>query len=736
MAAYARLVTRLRWVLIAFWVAAAITTSLVLPTINEAQIGAVGDLAPRHAEAIETERRAHELFGFPLLSRTIVVQRDPSGLSARAQARAVGRAYALNRKLLPDVDGIAGALPLTNAIGGAKLAKERSTTALTYLFFPPDIGPVGREGLTDRLEKRYIDSPADALVGSTGTISARQEQAALVGDALVWVELATVALVLVAVALHFRCVLAPLVNLATVAIAYLVAIRLIAGIGKAVDVSVPREVTPVIVVLLFGVITDYSIFFLSRFRAFLGDGVPTRAAAERTTQELTPIVSAAGLSVVLASAALLVARLGFLQAFGPGMALAVLIGLAVALTLLPALLAVGGANIFWPSRPARELDPDATVEEPQQPERERRRRSALVRTAVRHPAAVAGGCVLALAGAASGLDDLKTGNPLVRGLPDGNSVKVAYQAASRGFTAGVLAPTVMIVEAPQVAESRGSLRRLQTLLARQPGVAAVAGPGSVPFNVNGGVVVSRSGNAARYVLILSADPLGARAVTVLNRIRAAMPRLLDRVGLSGATASFAGDTALVAETVDRTFADLGRVIPVTALAVFLVLAVFLRALLAPLYLLFASVLAVAAALGLSSYFFVDILGQQEITYYVPFTVAVLLIALGSDYNVFIVGRIWQEARDRPLRDAVVRGGTRAARPIAVAGLILGLSFALLAIVPLRAFREIAFTMTTGLLLDAFVVRTLLVPALITLFGQAGGWPGGRLRARLPARARA
>jgi RND superfamily putative drug exporter len=146
---------------------------------------------------------------------------------------------------------------------------------------------------------------------------------------------------------------------------------------------------------------------------------------------------------------------------------------------------------------------------------------------------------------------------------------------------------------------------------------------------------------------------------------------------------------------------------------------------------FASALAVAASLGLTSYLFVDVLGRPELTYYVPFTVAVLLVALGSDYNVFIVGRIWDEARRRPLREAVVVGGARAARPITVAGLILGLSFALLAIVQLESFREMAFAMAAGLLIDAFLVRTLLVPALITLFGGAGGWPGGRLDAGGP-----
>jgi RND superfamily putative drug exporter len=128
-----------------------------------------------------------------------------------------------------------------------------------------------------------------------------------------------------------------------------------------------------------------------------------------------------------------------------------------------------------------------------------------------------------------------------------------------------------------------------------------------------------------------------------------------------------------------------------------------------------------------------LLGYGQITYYVLFTVAVLLISLGSDYNVFMVGRIWQEGRRRPLRDAVEVAGTRAARPITTAGLVLASSFALLAIVPVNAFREIAFAMGVGLLIDAFVVRSILVPALMTLVGPRSAWPGRRLRRSAPPR---
>ena len=156
---------------------------------------------------------------------------------------------------------------------------------------------------------------------------------------------------------------------------------------------------------------------------------------------------------------------------------------------------------------------------------------------------------------------------------------------------------------------------------------------------------------------------------------------------------------------------------------------FLRALVAPLYLVAASVLALGATLGLTVYVFQDLLGYGELTFFVPIVAAVTLMALGSDYNVFLAGRIWQEARTRPFREAIAVGGSRAASAITVAGVVLALSFALLALVPIRAFHELAFTMSVGLLIDAFLVRTLLAPSLMALVGPRAGWPGTRLAGR-------
>jgi len=153
---------------------------------------------------------------------------------------------------------------------------------------------------------------------------------------------------------------------------------------------------------------------------------------------------------------------------------------------------------------------------------------------------------------------------------------------------------------------------------------------------------------------------------------------------------------------------------------------FLRALVAPLCLLGSSLLALAATLGLTTRVFQDVLGGDGLTFYVPFAAAVLLVALGSDYNIFGVGHAWEEAKVRPLREALRATIPQSARAIRIAGVTLALSFGLLAIVPLRPFRELAFALSVGILIDTLVVRSLLVPSLLAVVGARSAWPGRHL----------
>ena len=199
-------------------------------------------------------------------------------------------------------------------------------------------------------------------------------------------------------------------------------------------------------------------------------------------------------------------------------------------------------------------------------------------------------------------------------------------------------------------------------------------------------------------------------------------------GAPQARASLAGDTAIASASVDAMRTELLRVGIAALIVNFLLLAVFLRALVAPLYLLAANALTVAATLGITTWFFQDALDQGQLVYYVPFATSVLLLALGSDYNIYLVGGIWRAARRAGIVQGIRRAMPAASRGISVAGLVLAGSFGLLALVPIEAMRQFAFVMALGVALDAFVVRPLLVPALITLVGRRGFWPGAPAQA--------
>jgi RND superfamily putative drug exporter len=270
------------------------------------------------------------------------------------------------------------------------------------------------------------------------------------------------------------------------------------------------------------------------------------------------------------------------------------------------------------------------------------------------------------------------------------------------------------------------LARLQTLISRVSGVAGVVGPRDEAALGQQFASLARNGNAARFLVVLDRDPFSAAAIDRVRRLQHALPSLLSQSGLAETRVGVAGESALSSETVAASRAALLR-LAIAALAVNLVfLVVFLRSLIAPLYLLMASALALAATLGLTVTISQRVLGYPELTYYVPFAAAVLLLSLGSDYNIFVVGRIWEEARHRPVEDAVASAAPKASLSISAAGFVMAMAFAVLAIVPLIPFRELALVMALGVLVDALLVRSLLAPALVTAFGEFGGWPGSRL----------
>ena len=721
---YAAAIVRLRWVVVGGWMLFVIVLSLLLPTLDQGGgTGGFSGFAEADNPAIQAEIRSFEEFGFPVLTRTAIVQHHPAGLPIDTQFRIISNALEFNLDRPPELRRIEFALPVLDNFLPSRLGEE-PTTAITYFFYRPDVGFGRQTGLAAEYAGRYAGDPDDHLVGVTGVIPGRVAQLVILRRTLEKVEVATVILILLVVALNFRAVGAPLVTMATAGVALAVIVRLAGWIGEEIGIDVPSEIEPVMVALLLGIVTDYSIFFLSGMRERLLAGADRLEAARSSTEEFAPIVLVAGLTVAAGSLALLVARVGLFRTFGPGMAITILISLVVAVTLVPACLAILGRWVFWPKVPKPELA--STAAEPP--------RSRLVEVITRKRNAVLviviGGGVLLLA--AAPVRNLDLGFAVIDSLPSHFEARRAAEAAGDGFAPGILSPTVLLVEGQDVAERRPALDRLQGLLERQPGVSFVAGPANQPSRISIGAVVSTSGNAARYVIVFDSTPLSATTIGNLDVLGRAMPALLAEAGIPDVRTSFAGDTALAESTVIQTKADLGRVVLVASALGFVLLVLFLRALVAPLYLMAVNVVAVAAALGVTTVVFQTIAGNSGLTFYVPFAAAVLLVALGADYSIFGVGYIWAEARHRPLVGAIRVAVPRSTRAITAAGITLALSFAMLAFVPLRPFREFAVAMSVGIVVDVFVVRTLLVPALVSVVGPASGWPGRALRRSAPA----
>ncbi len=733
---YARWVIRWRWVVAAFWVVVVAGTTLWLPAFGEGG-DQLASMIPLDSPAIRAELQSIEDFGFPLSSRTVVVQRSASGLSPYTQAESVLDGLAVNQQ--QQEHPLLGAIPLANTGGLFPSSREQGTTVLTYLFMAPTSGFADQQQAAQRYIDTHLNTPEDHTVGVAGSVPARAQQAAIVTAWLPVLEIATLIAVIFLVALTFRAVLPPLVAMVTAGVAFMITLRLAGLLGTIIGVGVPAELEPLLVALLLGVVTDYTIFYLSAYRRRLSEITDTKQALEDSVASFTPIILVAGLTVAAGTAALLAAQSSFFRAFGPAMAFSILTALFVSITLIPALMAILGPRLFWPRPPSVEAAYVRTplgLRDVQSFLPHRRHEGKLIgllmtRRVAAAALAVSAGALVVLA---LPLAHMNLGLGFTQSLPASNPVKNATAEAASGFAPGITSPTTILIEGPGVTRQTKALRQMQRAIEFHPGVAGVFGPANNLTPRSLGVVLAATGDAARYLVIFDHDPLGATSIDDLTALTSDLTTLAVQSGLRNVEILVAGDTALAEGLVRATGSDLVRIAIAALVINLLLLVIFLRALVAPLYLLASSVLSLCAALGLTTFVFQDLLGGDGITFYVPFAAAVLLVSLGSDYNIFGVGHVVERVKSLPLTDAIRVAVPESARAITAAGITLAVSFGLLAVIPLRSFYELGFAMAVGIMLDAVVIRSVVTPCLLVLVGPFSGWPGSSFGPRF-ARAR-
>ncbi len=441
-------------------------------------------------------------------------------------------------------------------------------------------------------------------------------------------------------------------------------------------------------ILVLGAGTDYALLLVARYREELKVHEDRHEAMALALRSAGPAILASGLTVAIALFALIFARVNGTAGLGPLGALGVLTAMLVQLTFLPALLVAVGRKPFWPRVPHFG---DSGTDETHGAYRKLGERIALA------PRRVWVGTVVILLVFAVGLLNFSTG------LTQGNSFRDDVEAIAgqklieKGFPAGQSAPTDVVVR------DASKAARVAAAVGAVPGVASV-----VPTQF-------KSDDAVLLAAFLQQDPYSTQAFDLIPQIRRAA-RAVDPDAVIG------GPTAIERDLRDASARDTKLLIPVTLVIVFLILLLLLRAVTATLLLMGTVLLSFAASLGVAAVVFDVAFGFPGSDPSFPLFAFIFLVALGVDYNIFLMARVREETLKHGTREGMLRGLAVTGGVITSAGIVLAGTFAVLAVLPLTFLTEIGFTIAFGVLLDTFIVRSILVPALVLDVGPRTWWP--------------
>jgi len=458
-------------------------------------------------------------------------------------------------------------------------------------------------------------------------------------------------------------------------------------LAKYADLVVNAQSAGILTVLVFGAGTDYALLLVARYREELRRHTDRHEAMALALHRAGPAIIASAATVAIGMSILSFAEVNSTSGLGPVAAVGVVIGLLAMITLLPALLVICGRWLFWPVRPAYgAAEPTATGMWSRLGTRiARRPRVVWIATAL-----VLGVMSLGLfqldANGLSTEESFTTRQPSVSG----------EEALSRHFAAGQGQPITVIGNAAQA-------ERIQSAFAGTPGISEVADP-----VVRDGLVL--------FDGTLQGAPDTPEAQRTVERVREAVH------AVPGADAKVGGMTAMTLDINEANKHDNRLIIPLVLLVVLVILAILLRAVVAPLILMLTVVLSFAAALGVSALVFRHVFGFAGEDTSFPLYVFVFLVALGIDYNIFLMTRVREEALQHGPRKGALIGLAATGGVITSAGIVLAGTFAALGSLPLVAFAEIGFAVAFGVLLDTLVVRSVLVTALNLDLGRGMWWP--------------
>ncbi|GAB3973545.1 MMPL family transporter [Plantactinospora veratri] len=687
-----RVVVRHPWWTIGAWVVVAAAIIALAPGLSRSSDQA--RFLPDEYESVQASAQEEQAFKGEAAGRStaifVVERTDLAPLTDTDQQTVQRLATQLSDLHVPGVVSVRA--------GPATVAQNKCVQLIQVSFAGAQAdsttGEAGRD-LRDRI-KPMLDGTG-LTAGMTGEVGIAIDGEDAFSSAEQIVAIATVLLIIALQLLVFRSPIAAMLPMVSVGLLLVVSLGLIGTAQEFFNLQADQSILVWVTVVLFGVGTDYILFLLFRYRERLRAGDEPKEALVTAVAQVGKVITSAGAAIVIAFSSLTFSSFGSLKSQGPGLAIAVALTVIAALTLVPAVVSLLGTKVFWPSRSWR-AEPRARIIP---------RISALVS---RRSGVLAALVTVLMGVLALGALRFEPSYDFNAGLPQDTESAKALDSLERGFPIGVLNPTTVLLVSDGGPLDEAAVTTFADGLSRVDGVGQVT---PAQFSPDRG--------AARISVLLDARSGSPRALdTVADDLR---PAAHDSAP-PGTTVLIGGSSATFADVRSAVTGDYLLVFPLAAALTAMVLVMLLRSLVAPLLLMIAVGLSYLTTLGVSVLVLQDGMGREGLIFNVPIFMYLFVVAIGTDYNILMVDRLRDEIRaGHPPREAGRLAIWHAAPTAAAAAVILAGTFASLLLSGVGLLAELGFAVAAGIIISAFAMSCLLVPALAVLIGRAFWWPG-------------
>ncbi len=691
-ASLARMVTGHPWRVIALWVVASVAIVVFSPSISSVTNANSASFLPGHYQSVQAQAALAR--DFPKQSGNtdlLVVERaDGAPLTAADQQELTKFTADLSHAGIKGVTGTFTSSALLSPNGKAQLVNVN-------LQGQPGELAVNNTVKAIRAAVPHELTGTGLTAGLTGASAIALDTSNAFAKAQNIIAIATILLIVILLGLIFRSVVIAVLPVVLIGLIHQVASSLVAALAHALGFDVGTLLGPLLIVVLFGIGTDYFVFLVFRYRENLTNGAEPMEALQHATEVVGEVISSSALTVIAAFAALLLSSLGLLRTLAPGLIISVVLMLLSALTLVPAVLALLGRHVFWPAHRQKPAGAETYS-------------SKVGKYVGRHPGRIVagyGGVLLVLALAAFGF---RANYDEVGELPTTSPSVVAYDHMQRDFPAGYVGPTNVIATSNSSTPLNSqSITALTDKLRHTQGVAIVAAP-----QMNAG------GTAALITVSLNANPYSGQALAdVQGPIRSAA-----NGSIPGATVLVGGPTSQSVDIRNAIDHDLSIIFPVAALIIFIILGLLLRAVIGPLYLLVGVGLGFLATLGILVLIFQKAGGLVGLDFSIPIVLYLFVVAIGTDYNILMTARVREELRSgKEPAEAVSMAIAHGAPTVAAAGIILAGTFASLLLTGITTLTELGSGVAIGIIVAAFVMAPRLIPAIAGMRRWHFWWPG-------------